>query len=391
MTSKAKEVNVDDLLNNFDDAPKTNKDTKKTKVDNDWAEEEESNFTWGAGDNKGASKAKTTKKKTQAKGWGDIEEETKPQQQAPSADLAKIQDDQKKKIFKKPTGDTKPKNVVIEDEYFPSIGEKPVDMPKKKPEPTPAPTTTVTDTKQTTQGPRKFVNAKKTDKGEHFVPLDANLVEKIPEKVEKLEKVEKVEKIEKIEKIEKTEKTENGVEAAPPRRVPEGFFKRNTQDQTQETTPPSDSKFKFGGEGPIKFSGSKISFKREEEKSEQEQLRLQKEREIEERLAREREEEAKKREQREQHKKPFNKDEQKPEKNESGEGKGPIKFTKSKKEGDKNTTAPRKISNEKPVAPVEKPEETAESTQAVEKIEVLGNLSTKSWGDGAILKKTVKK
>jgi len=383
MTSKAKVVNVDDLLNTYDEAPKTNKDNKKPKVDNDWAEEEESGLAWGVDTNKGTSKAKTTKKKTQVKGWGDAEEETKPQQQAPVADLTKIQQDQQKKIFKKPTGDSKPKNVVL-DEYFPTLGEKPEDMPKKKAEPAPVITPTVTESKPSTQGPKKFVNAKKTDKGEHFAPLDPTLVEKIPEKVEKVEK---------IEKTEKTEKTENGVEAIPPRRLPENFFQRNTQELSKETAPPADTKFKFGGEGPKKFSGgAKISFKREEEKSEQEQLRLQKEREIEEKLEKERQEAAKERELREQRKvaREQNKDEQKTEKTESGEGRAPIKFTKSKKEGDKNTV-PRKISTEKPVAPVEKVEETQELTKAKEKIEVSGNLSTKSWGDGAILKKPVKR
>jgi len=135
-------------------------------------------------------------------------------------------------------------------------------MPKKKAEPAPVITPTVTESKPSTQGPKKFVNAKKTDKGEHFAPLDPTLVEKIPEKVEKVEK---------IEKTEKTEKTENGVEAIPPRRLPENFFQRNTQELSKETAPPADTKFKFGGEGPKKFSGgAKISFKREEEKSEQE-------------------------------------------------------------------------------------------------------------------------
>jgi len=374
MTTKAKEVNLDDLLNDFGEAPKVNKDNKKAKQDNDWAEEEETNFTWGDS-SKGTSKAKTTKKKTQVKGWGDAEEETKPQQQAPSSDFAKIQEDQKKKIFKKPTGETRaPKNVVV-DEYFPSLGEEPKEMPKKKPEPTPTPV--VTETQQTSQGPKRFVNLNKKDKGETFVPLDPSLTEKVPEKVP--------EKIEKIEKAEKTEKTENVVETvAPKRTLPENYFQRSTQDVSKETAPPADSKFKFGGEGPKKFStGTKISFKREEEKNELEQLRLQKEREIEEKLAKEKEELAKKLAEREKKK------EKGEQKNESGEGKAPIKFTKTKKEGDKNT-APRKISNEKPVAPVEKIEEVQE-THPVEKIEVRGNLSSKGWGDGAILKKPVKK
>jgi len=133
-------------------------------------------------------------------------------------------------------------------------------MPKKKPEPTPTPV--VTETQQTSQGPKRFVNLNKKDKGETFVPLDPSLTEKVPEKVP--------EKIEKIEKAEKTEKTENVVETvAPKRTLPENYFQRSTQDVSKETAPPADSKFKFGGEGPKKFStGTKISFKREEEKNE---------------------------------------------------------------------------------------------------------------------------
>jgi len=397
MTSKVKEVNVDELLNNLDEAPKQNKETKKQKQD-DWAEEEDTNFVWGGDSSTGTSKAKTTKKKTQAKGWGEISEEPKPQQIAPPSDLTQTQEDpeKKKKIFKKFTGgDTKTtKNVVI-DEYFPTLGETPIERPKPKPEPTPITSSPVTDNKSAGQGPRKFVNVKKQEKGEHFVPLDATLTEKIPEKTPE-KTPEKIEKIEKSDKEEKPE--EKKKEPEPIRRVPEGFFSRNTQTQDQstkekETAPPVDTKFKFGGEGPKKFSGgAKISFKREEEKNEQEELRLQKEREIEEKLAREREELAKelakKKEQREQREaKKDGQDEQKPE---STEGKAPIRFKSSKKEGESKNTVPRKISNEKPIAPVEKPEEK-QPTHPVEKIEVLGTLSNKAWGDGAIIKKAVKK
>jgi len=232
------------------------------------------------------------------------------------------------------------------------------------------------------------MNAHKKGEGEHFVPLDPKLTEKpVPEQPKK-------------------EIIENGEE---PKKTP-GIFKRQTDEAPKETVPPADSKFKFGGEGPKKFSaGPKISFKREEEKNEAEELRLKKEREIEEKLEKEREEAAKQREIREQRKMEREQQggDQKPEKHEKHEkpekqeknGAGDheekkiTRFTNQKKDGEK-TSAPRKISHEKPQIPVEKPAETIvdpKANQPKEKIEVHGTLSNKSWGDGAILKKPVKK
>lgn len=60
------------------------------------------------------------------------------------------------------------------------------------------------------------------------------------------------------EKVENPEPTQAA--------LPRGVFQRKAAEQPTET--PTDTKFKFGGgEGPKRFvGGSKISFKREEEK-----------------------------------------------------------------------------------------------------------------------------
>ena len=154
------------------------------------------------------------------------------------------------------------------------MGEEPK-IPPKKVEPT-SPPKTETTTAQSS-GPRRFVNAAKKGAGEHFVPLDPTLTEKVvpvaPVKTE-------------VKTEAKTEaKTEGKTEEKPVEKQPEykdiapkGFFSRNEK-STKEieanaaaAEASQETKFKFGsGEGPKKFSaGPKISFKREEEKNEAE-------------------------------------------------------------------------------------------------------------------------
>lgn len=166
-------------------------------------------------------------------------------QQPTVQDFASIQegDAKKKKIFNKPNGQPKaPVNFEADAEYFPSLGEEPKVLPKK-PEPTPVvqPTTT-----SSSGGVKKFVNAKK-QAGESFAPLEPVQERALPVVPEKTEPV---------------------VQQKP---AGFGFQRRAAEEQPKEVPAPADTKFKFGGEGPKKFSaGGKISFKREEEKSEQE-------------------------------------------------------------------------------------------------------------------------
>lgn len=151
-------------------------------------------------------------------------------------------------------------------------------MPKKAAQPVPAPQNVPETQNAQSSGPRKFVNAKKAGTGESFAPLDPNVVEKalpiVPEKPVVETQAEKpaekpVEKTEKTEKTEKPERPERPAYVAPA-----GTFQRRTAEEPKEVPVPADTKFKFGGEGPKKFAGgSKISFKRDEEKSEQEVTR----------------------------------------------------------------------------------------------------------------------
>jgi len=260
--------------------------------------------------------------------------------------------------------------------------EAPKNVPKKKPEAV-SPVKTETQPAQSS-GPRKFINNAKKGAGEHFVPLDPTLTEKPVPVIEKPAVEEKKPEEKKPEESKPTEYKEI---------APKGFFSRNTKTTSEleanaaAAEAQEDTKFKFGGEGPKKFTaGSKISFKREEEKSELEDIRLQKEREIEEKLQKEREEAAKAREQRDQHRKPReHKDGEKPHhENKEGhhEEKRPAKFANPKKDGEK---VPRKISNDKtvPKEPVEEPK----VVPAKEVIEVHGSLSTKGWDEGGEIKK----
>lgn len=92
------------------------------------------------------------------------------------------------------------------------------------------------------------MNAKKQATGETFAPLEPVQERAIPVIPEKTEPV---------------------VQQQKPAGF--GFQRRAAEEQPKEVAAPVDSKFKFGGEGPKKFgNGGKISFKREEEKSEQE-------------------------------------------------------------------------------------------------------------------------
>jgi len=194
--------------------------------------------------------------------------ETKP---APAADLNKIQQQQepapKKGIFKKVTAETatvKPK-VDLQEELFPTLGEEaPKNVPKKKPEAV-SPVKTETQPAQSS-GPRKFINNAKKGAGEHFVPLDPTLTEKPVPVIEKPAVEEKKPEEKKPEESKPTEYKDI---------APKGFFSRNTKTTSEleanaaAAEAQEDTKFKFGGEGPKKFTaGSKISFKREEEKSE---------------------------------------------------------------------------------------------------------------------------
>jgi hypothetical protein len=397
-----KEINVDELLNSHTEGrTKTNKDSKKNKNDDDWDETEDTNGLGGFAVVQSKSSKAKAKKKTETQGWG-AATETKPV--APVVE--KIEQPQepapKKGIFKKITGDTatvKPK-VDLQEELFPTLGEEaPKNVPKKKVEAV-SPVKTESQSAQSS-GPRRFVNAAKKGAGEHFVPLDPTLTEKALPVIEKPVVAEKTEKTEKIERIERTERTEKTEEKKPEEKekpteykdiAPKGFFSRNTKTTTEleanaaAAEASEETKFKFGGEGPKKFSaGNKISFKREEEKSELEDIRLQKEREIEEKLQKEREEAAKAREQRDIGRKPReHKEGEKPHhENKEGEEKRPAKFANSKKDGEK---APRKISNDKtaPKEPVEEPK----IVPAKEVIEIHGSLSTKGWDeDGGIKKK----
>ncbi len=177
----------------------------------------------------------------------------------------------KKGIFKKVTADTatvKPK-VDLQEELFPTLGEEaPKNVPKKKPEAV-SPVKTETQPAQSS-GPRRFVNAAKKGAGEHFVPLDPTLTEKPLPVIEKPVVAEKTEKTAEEKKPEEKEKPTEYKDIAP-----KGFFSRNTKTNTEleanaaAAEASEETKFKFGGEGPKKFSaGNKISFKREEEKSE---------------------------------------------------------------------------------------------------------------------------
>jgi hypothetical protein len=403
--AQKKELHIDEILNNLESGPaanKQNKDSKKVKEKDDWGveQEDENGFTFGIGKNQpGASKTKPAKKKP-VKEWGDPEGE-KQAQQTKTVDFAEIQKHQEKKskVMKKP-GESKPvpTGIDVNEELFPSLGQE---QPKhsKKNEPITPPQQNVTETKPTTTnigsgGVRKFVNPNKKGQGESFRPLDENLVEKnLPEKTEKV--VEKP----LPEKTEKTEKSE------PPRffRKPESPNEGGAQEKKYESPKDvaTDSKFKFGGgEGPKKFTGgSKISFKRDEGKSEQDRLREEREREIEEKLQKEREEAAKQREEREAKKllrEEKNHDGAK-EKHEPTEERKVSKFTNTKKEGEKHIQP--HASNEKPQAHPEKekktevPQEVTATVQedkpghAKEHIEVFGALSNKGWGDGPILSK----
>lgn len=80
------------------------------------------------------------------------------------------------------------------------------------------------------------------------------------------------------EKVENTStSTSTSTNTAEPSQpaLPRGIFQRKAADQPPAEVP-ADTKFKFGGaEGPKKFSGgSKISFKREEEKDDHEVKRV---------------------------------------------------------------------------------------------------------------------
>ena len=200
-------------------------------------------------------------------------------QPAKTAEIEKIQTDQEKKpkLFNKPTGQSQAaKKVDIDVEYFPSLGEDGPKRPvKKNPEPVEQPSVTAN---ANTGGPRKFLNPKKQGQGESFAPLDPNIVEKaIPPVVQAPEKTAE-------EPAQRTTTYSEPAQRAttynePAQREPvvdrkpgeSGFQRRTTTETPQEV--PVDTKFKFGGEGPKKFvANNKISFKREEEKSEKEVL-----------------------------------------------------------------------------------------------------------------------
>ena len=200
--------------------------------------------------------------------------ETQP---AKTADIEKIPAEQEKKpkLFNKPTGQTQAaKKVDIDVEYFPSLGEDGPKRPVKKPEPiVEQPSATAN---ANTGGPRKFLNAKKQGQGESFAPLDPNIVEKaIPPPVQVPEKTAEEPAQRTTTYTEPAQRTTTYNEPAPvaDRKPGEsGFVRRTAAPETPQEVP-VDSKFKFGGEGPKKFvANNKISFKREEEKSEQEIL-----------------------------------------------------------------------------------------------------------------------
>ena len=194
----------------------------------------------------------------------------------------KTEDGTKKKgIFKKFTGETKPTaaSVNVEEEYFPSLGEEPKNPPpKKRVEPVNTNQSTSNSSPQPSSGGvRKFMNAKKQGGGESFAPLDPELSEKLPPIPVKVEgsNPDSVSVRKSPEGFgQKTEGHGQKHEGGFPAKT-EGGFSRRT-DPVGQVTPvtedtPADTKFKFGGEGPRKFQGAnKISFKREEEKSEQE-------------------------------------------------------------------------------------------------------------------------
>ena len=117
--------------------------------------------------------------------------------------------------------------MKVSEEYFPSLGEEPKNIPKKEPEqqqPQPAQTTT-------TSGPKRFLNSKKEAQGEHFKPIEIK-------------------------------------EKEPPVPKPhQPVIQRATEKpQEKKEEPPVEGKIKFGGEGPKKFIGVKTH--KEEQKTE---------------------------------------------------------------------------------------------------------------------------
>lgn len=353
MATKKTELHVDELLGSYEPSNKS-KETKASKqTNNDWAEEEEENYAFGIAKDQQAAAKKAQKKKGAGKGWADVE--AAQQTQPKTSDFAKIQEDeQKRKIIKKPGQGRPTGGVEIGSEAFPSLGEAPTKPQKKNPEPTPVVAPAQTDDGFSVVGPKRFTNAKKKEAGEHFAPLDPTVVEKAVPVAPVREKVENPEP----------------TQAALPR----GIFQRGKPAE-QPAEVPTDTKFKFGGgEGPKKFSaGSKISFKREEEKDDHEALRLQKEREVEEKLQREREEAAKARENRD---KKHTKEGAPTEHHQGHEDRK--RFTNTKKEGDKPHEKPQ---------PVPEVVESTEPKQPKESVEMHGTLSNKAWGEGPILKK----
>jgi hypothetical protein len=136
-------------------------------------------------------------------------------------------------MFKKPTGETKKTvDVKVDEEYFPSLGEEPPkNMPKKEPEQRPQPV------QVDANGPKRFMNTKKTNQGEAFAPIETHEKEPIQQK-------------------------------EPPKIVHQPIIQRGTGIIPQEKpSTEEDGKIKFGSEGPKKFV-SKVGH-RKEEKTEQ--------------------------------------------------------------------------------------------------------------------------
>ena len=143
----------------------------------------------------------------------------------------------KKGVMKKIGGEPRPTEVVTSAEAFPELGSAPVKVEKKE-EPK------VEPPQQSSSGPRRFVNNKKTDAGPNFVPI-----KKVEENIPAPAPVTQTQPQEKKEHVPVFQRGGGPKEETP---APE-----NTEDE--------EGKIKFSA-GPKKFVSSKVVKPREEEK-----------------------------------------------------------------------------------------------------------------------------
>lgn len=376
MNTKTKEVNVDDYLNNADKSGSgANKSTtQSTKKSNDtWIEDDDVKGIFEVENGTKASKPKQVKKKVESKGWGKEPEEPEKQEPVVEIQTTDTTAKPKPKLFVKPNPDSKSTpSVSVDEGDFPVIGGEVKSSAKQTAE-------SSQQQSQNPTGPRKFVNAKKSNHGESFAPIDPTAAKE--------------------------------PEVQPPKIVVGEKFNQKPA-APQET--PVDPKFKFS-EGPKKFLSSQKGSQKEKEetKSEQELLREQKEREIEERLRKQKEEEQARKAKIESKKNsttPQKQEQEQPEKEEDSEWKTTIhehkkseKKEESKHDGPhpefRNAKKHQKNNQQEPSVQPTEPKENKElkenkedeSAKIKETIQVNSELSSNNWGEGGIIKKSKKK